>query len=114
MPIKNNCCGKQIVTPYCPYCGESPRGEQVLRGDDIDEIIRERVEGPRGPVDMPQFFRGQGLTVGPSGQGASTRKVTIVSENINGDLICSMTMTRPECVRLLLGCKIPIQNRNEG
>lgn len=85
-----------------------------MRGEDLDEMIREHIEGPRGPVDMPVFFCGQGLICCECVEGPTARCVKIVSEKINGDLICSMDLTREECVRLLLGCGVPILNRNEG
>ena len=111
MPLVTNCCGLPIQTPFCPFCGQSTRGEQLLRGQDLDEEIRLRTEGVEDvAIDAPQFLRRQGLTV-VAGVGAGLRQVTIVSEQFNGDLIFDMNISRRQCVRLLNVFQIPIQER---
>ena len=78
---------------------------------DIEEVIRTKLDGVEDTgIDAPQFLRKQGLTV-VAGVGAGLRKVTIVSEQFNGDLIFDMNISRRQCVRLLTAFGITIQER---
>lgn len=113
MHIKTNCCGLPIQTPYCPFCGESTRGEQVIRGMDILEEIRLRTEGVERVINAPQFLRNQGLTVALQ-PGGGRRTVTIVSEQFSGDLVFDVNITFRQCVRLLNSLGIPINDFSEG